>query len=205
MIKAIVFDVGGVLLRTENHNGRQNLDQKYNLSPGGADKLVFNSEASRLSTIGKVPQSAIWQNVADKLSLSQDELESFRNAFWSGDRLDEELINFLKSCRPKYKTALLSNAWEGSREHFSNIYSLVEGETVDHVLISAELGVAKPDYRIYDILRSRLGCEYEEIVFVDDFVQNVEAAEQLGIQAILFQTGLNVINQIKSMLESNTR
>ena len=205
MIKAIVFDVGGVLLRTEDHNGRQNLDQKYSLSPGGADKLVFNSEASRLSTIGKVPQSAIWQNVADKLSLSQDELESFRNAFWSGDRLDEELINFLKSCRPKYKTALLSNAWEGSREHFSNIYSLVEGETVDHVLISAELGVAKPDYRIYDILRSRLGCEYDEIIFVDDFVQNVEAAEQLGIQAILFQTGLNVINQIKSMLESNTR
>ena len=205
MIKAIVFDIGGVLLRTEDHNGRQNLDQKYNLSPGSADKLVFNSEASRLSTIGKVPQSAIWQNVADKLSLSQDELESFRSVFWSGDRLDEELINFLKSCRPKYKTALLSNAWEGSREHFSNIYSLVEGETVDHVLISAELGVAKPDYRIYDILRSRLDCEYSEIIFVDDFVQNVEAAEQLGIQAILFQTGLNVINQIKSMLESNTR
>jgi epoxide hydrolase-like predicted phosphatase len=205
MIKAIVFDIGGVLLRTEDHTERKKLEQKYGLPEGGADALVFNSEPAWLSTIGKAPQTAIWQNIAQTLDLSQEELDSFQKAFWSGDHLDVELVNFLKSCRPRYKTALLSNAWEGSREHFETNFGFIEGEMVDHILISAELGVAKPDYRIYDILRQRIGCEFSEIVFVDDFLHNIEAAKQLGIQALHFQTGLNVINQIKSMLESNTR
>ena len=205
MMKAIVFDIGGVLLQTEDHSGRKMLEEKYHLPVGGADALVFDSEPARLSTIGKAPQSAVWQNVAQQLSLSPEELESFRKAFWSGDRVAEDLIIFLKSCKPTYRTALLSNAWEGSRGHFAHLYGLVEGETVDHVLISAELGVAKPDYRIYDILRTTLGCKYSEIIFVDDFLHNIEAAKQLGIHTIHFQTGLNVINQIKSILESNTR
>jgi len=205
MIKAIVFDIGGVLLRTEDQSGRQMLEEKYHLPAGGANALVFDSEPSRLSSIGKAPQSAIWQNVAQQLDLTPEEQEYFRKAFWSGDRLDQDLITFLKSCRPTYKTALLSNAWEGSREHFAHNYGFVEGEMVDHVLISAELGVAKPNYRIYDILRSTLGFEYAEIIFVDDFLQNIEAAKQLGINAIHFQTGTNVINQIKSILVSNTR
>ena len=205
MIKAIVFDIGGVLLRTEDLSGRLDLQKNYSLPDGEVESLVFDSKPARLSTIGKVPLSAVWENVAKKLDLSQEEMASFRKAFWSGDRLDVELVNFLRSCRPEYKTALLSNAWEGSREHFESMYGLIEGEMVDQVLISAELGVAKPDYRIYDILRKRLDCEFQEIVFVDDFIRNIEAARQLGIKAIHFQTGLNVINQIKSMLESNTR
>lgn len=205
MIKAIVFDIGGVLLQTRDHSGRKMLEEKYHLPAGGADTLVFDSEPARLSTIGKAPQFAIWQNVAQQLDLSPEELESFRHAFWSGDQLAEELVTFLKSCRPTYTTALLSNAWQGSREHFAHHFGLIEGEIVDHVLISAELGVAKPDYRIYDILRSTLGVEYAEIIFVDDFLHNIEAAKQLGIHTIHFQTGLNVINQIKSILESNTR
>jgi putative hydrolase of the HAD superfamily len=201
MIKAIVFDIGGVLLQTEDHSGRQQLEEIYNLPVGGADALVFDSEPARLSTIGKVPQTAVWQNVAQQLNLSPEELTSFREAFWAGDRLAEDLVTFLRSCRPAYTTALLSNAWEGSRDHFANNYGLSEGEFVDHVLISAELGVAKPDYRIYGILRSTLSCEYSEIIFVDDFPNNIEAAKQLGIRTIHFQTGMNVINQIKSMLE----
>ena len=205
MIKAIVFDIGGVLLRTEDPTGRRMLQRKYDLTEGEVEALVFDSEPARLSTIGKVPQAAIWENVAKTLSLSEADSLAFQQAFWSGDRLDEDLASFLKSCRPKYTTALLSNAWEGSREHFETIYGLAEGEMVDQVLISAELGVAKPDYRIYDILRQRMDCEFDEIIFVDDFLHNIEAARQLGIQAIHFQTGLNVINQIKSKLESNTR
>lgn len=205
MIQAIVFDIGGVLLRTETQAGRQILQKKYNLPDGRVEALVFDSKAARLSTIGKVPQSDVWQNVADTLDLSSEELTAFQDAFWSGDHVDKELVDFLKSCRPAYQTALLSNAWEGSRAHFETKYGLTEGEIVDQVLISAELGVAKPDYRIYDILRERLGCKYSEIIFVDDFLHNIEAAQQLGIRAIHFQTGLKAINQIKSMLETNTR
>lgn len=205
MIKAIVFDIGGVLLRTEDHSGRLQLQHQYHLPDDAVEALVFESEPARLSTIGKAPQSAVWLNVAKTLDLSQSELETFRSTFWSGDYLDTELVEFLKSCRPKYKTALLSNAWEGSRADFESNYGLTEGVVADKVLISAELGVAKPSYRIYDILRSQMACAFSEILFVDDISDNIESANQLGIQTIQYRTGMNVINQIKSLLESNTR
>lgn len=200
MIKALVFDVGGVLLRTQDRSARLRLEEQYQLPPGGTEALVFDSDAARLSTIGKVPQDAVWQNVAQTLSLSPAELNTFRHSFWEGDQLDQDLVAFLKSCRPRYKTALLSNAWEGSRQYFETL-GLVEGEVADQILISAELGVAKPNYRIYDILRAEIGSAYQDILFVDDFSENIQAADQLGIKTIQYRVGMNLINRIKSLLE----
>ena len=98
------------------------------------------------------------------------------------------------------KTALLSNAWKGFRKLICDEYDIIEGQTVDHILLSSELGVAKPDPKIYKILANTINCGYDEIVFVDDFIENVEAAKILGIRAIHFQVGMNLINEIKSFL-----
>jgi putative hydrolase of the HAD superfamily len=203
MISAVVLDFGGVIVRTEDHKGRLELEQKYKLPPGGLHQLVFYSSIADSATIGRAEPDAIWEHVADKLSLSPDELNLFIQSFWAGDNLDEELIQFLKSCRPHYKTAILSNAWNNLREALAETYHIVEGQTVDHILISAELGVAKPDPKIYKILADTLGCQYHEILFVDDFIENIQAAKSLGIQTIHYQPNLDLINEIKSMLESS--
>jgi beta-phosphoglucomutase-like phosphatase (HAD superfamily) len=44
MIQAVIFDVGGVLLRTEDRAPRQAWEARLGLEPGGAEALVFNSE-----------------------------------------------------------------------------------------------------------------------------------------------------------------
>ena len=72
MIKAIVFDIGGVLLRTDDRSSRQELESKYHLKPGEADQLVFNSQAAQESTIGRASQKRVWENVAVQLKLSDD-------------------------------------------------------------------------------------------------------------------------------------
>jgi epoxide hydrolase-like predicted phosphatase len=201
MIKAIVLDIGGVLIRTENQSGREQLAQDYHLEPGIINSLVFNSPIAESASIGKADTSDIWNHVASELNLSSEALTEFVQLFWSGDHLDRELIEYIKSCRPEYTTALLSNAWNNMREFLAESYDIREEQTVDHILISAELGVAKPDQKIYQILSDTIGHEFEEILFVDDFIENIQSAKNLGIHTIHYQRGMNLINEIKLLLE----
>jgi len=203
MIHAIVFDIGGVLLRTEDRTSRQKLAEKYGLQPSNLEGLVFDSQPAHASTIGQESESAVWKNVASKLALSPEALEDFKKAFWAGDKLDREFIQFLQACRPKYTTALLSNAWEGARTQLAEKYGIKEGETVDHILFSYELGIAKPDLQIYQILANTLGFNFDEILFVDDFIENVLAARELGIHAIHYQPGMDLISKIRDIINRN--
>ena len=203
MIRAIVLDIGGVVLRTEDRSGRQALEQKYDLPPGGVDTLVFGSQVAAESTIGKSEPENIWQTVADTLSLSPEALVDFQQIFWQGDHIDQELVNFLQSLRSEYITAFLTNAWVGARHALANIYGIVERETVDHILISSELGLAKPDTQIYQILSETIDVRFDQILFVDDFIENIEAAAALGIHTIHYKAGMDLIDHINARVNSN--
>lgn len=76
-------------------------------------------------------------------------------------------------------TALLSNSWGNGypREHFA--------ATFDTVVISGEVGMRKPEERIYLHTCRSLGLEPEQCVFIDDLAHNIETAESLGMTGIL--------------------
>ncbi len=200
MIRAVVFDIGGVLLRTEDPSIRQRLGDKFGLQTGELENLVFNSQPALASTIGQVTEKAIWEYVARELNLSPEKTALLKEAFWAGDQVDQTLLKFLQKCREEYITALLSNAWVGARSFLAEEYGITEGETVDRILFSSELGVAKPDPLIYQLLAKTLNCNYGEILFVDDFIENVKAARQLGIHAIHYHHGLNLISKVSQKL-----
>lgn len=202
MITAIVFDVGGVLVRNENPALRRNLEVKYGLPQNRVDELVFDSKAAQDSTVGLEDPQKIWQNIADKLNLNQEELQEFMNDFWVCDQLDQEFTNFLENCRLNYKTALLTNAWKGARQSLAENYGLIEQRTVDQIIISSEQGVAKPDKEIYYILKEKMGCDFQEILFIDDFIENIQVANELGIQTIHYQPGMDLINTIELTLQN---
>lgn len=58
----------------------------------------------------------------------------------------------------------------------------------EHIFCSFDLGLLKPDEEIYIAVKNRLGCEFDEIIFIDNMEENVTAAAKLGIHAILFTT-----------------
>jgi HAD superfamily hydrolase (TIGR01509 family) len=82
-------------------------------------------------------------------------------------------------------------------------YQIIEGKTVDHILISSELGIAKPDQRIYHLLAETINCEFSQILFVDDFIENIEAAHLLGMQTIHYFPGMDLINQLELALKQD--
>ena len=120
-----------------------------------------------------------------KLGLNEEEFPTVPLEFWGGDELDHGLVDYLRSKRSLYKTALLSNAWDDLRGVLEDGYQITDAFEV--IVISAEVGVKKPDPRIYQILLEKLQVNPEEAVFVDDFIENVEAARQLGMYAVHFK------------------
>ncbi len=98
--------------------------------------------------------------------------------------INNELVDFIKTIKPKIKIALCSNAPTDFVEDFlkeSNLDVLF-----DEVVISSKLGTRKPDAAIFDKTVELLGVDAMEVIFVDDTLENIESASILGIKSILF-------------------
>lgn len=191
-IRAVLFDVGGVLVRTFDHSGRQRWEERLGLPPGGAEALVLNSDMGRRAQRGEIGDEALWVWAGEQLALG-DELDAFRHDFWRGDRVDESLVALVRVLRPRYRTAIISNATHGLRASLAG-YGLLD--VFDLVVGSAYEGVMKPHPAIYERTLARLGCAAAEAVFIDDAPANVAGAEAVGLHAILFTPQLDLAAEL---------
>lgn len=196
-VKAVFFDLGGVILRTEYQSPRQHLAESLGMDYDDIDKIVFGSVSAARASIGEISEEEHWQNVMKTLKLPAGEYERVRDEFFAGDVMDHEILNFLRSIKPKHKTGLISNAWSGLRDY---IVREKFDDAFHHMVISAEVGVTKPDPKIYHIALEQLEVKAKEAVFVDDVLENIEACEKAGMKGIHFKDSPSAIEQIKSML-----
>lgn len=185
-IKAVIFDMGGVLLRTEDHNPRNTLARQFGISREELEHLVFISETSIAAETGAISREEHFQTVCRRLGIAPEDQLAFVKAFWAGDRIDVDLVDFIRSLRPRYKTALLSNAWDGTWEFVKEIYDF--SDAFDAMVFSADVGMRKPEAEIFHYVVEKLGVRPDEALFVDDFAPNVEGARRAGLQAIQFIT-----------------
>lgn len=70
----------------------------------------------------------------------------------------------------------------------------------DLIIYSHEVGVGKPDKRIFEIACEQLGVQPAEMIFVDEVAGHLEAARKLGIQTVLFKDTTQTITDIQSLL-----
>ncbi len=199
MLKAVIFDIGGVVVRTEDHSGREKLQKLYGRDGLSVHDMVFESVTADQATTGEVTEADVWESLAKKLDLDPTRLAEFQRDFWSGDRADQELVAFIQSLRPRYKTAWLSNAWGEARQALQANFGL--GPITDLMVISAEEKMAKPDHRIYYLTAERLGVKPEEAVFIDDKAANIEAARATGMQALRFFNTPQLLAELRQLLE----
>jgi epoxide hydrolase-like predicted phosphatase len=199
-IKAVIFDLGGVLVRTDNKEPRRKLAERYGMTYEEIDRLVFDSETAIRGAMGGVNIRDHWEWIAQQLKLSPEELAFFEKQFWGGDTLDHALVEFIRLLKPRYKTALLSNAWDDLRETLRNRWGILD--IFDEVAISAELKMAKPDPSIYEWIVRRLGVAPGEAVFVDDMQRNIDAAEAAGLKAVRFLNTEQALAELRALLET---
>ena len=185
VIRALIFDYGGVLMRTMDPRPRRELEQASGLPPGGASRLVFGSPLWDEAQLGHVTSAEFWASVGQQLGLDGGGLAEFQRAFWAGDRLDQELMALVRHLRAQgYRTALLSNNPAEWRQHEEE---LGIADAFDVIVVSGCEGVMKPGLEIFDRTLERLGVPAQEAVFVDDSRENVDAARQAGLEGARFQ------------------
>jgi putative hydrolase of the HAD superfamily len=200
MIEAVIFDFGGVIAHMTDMRGQRKWEGYLGLSEGELLKTVMESETSARAMVGEVPEEKLWRHIGTTFGLSDEQLLEFRRDFWLGERVDQKLVSFMRGLRPRYKTAVLSNAWSDARDEFVRDYKL--DELVDMIVISAEERMAKPDPRIYQLTIERLKVRADAAVFVDDRVENVRAAKAEGIRGVRFQDTAQAISEVQSHLEN---
>jgi putative hydrolase of the HAD superfamily len=196
-IRAVFFDLGGVIVRTTRREPRTRLAESLGMSYAGIEKVVFENESSLQASLGVITETQHWQSVTNSLKLPQTELERIRDEFFAGDTVDLELIALIRSLRPAIKTGVISNAWSGLRTW---IISQDFADAFDNMVISAENGWVKPDARIYQLAMQNLKVLPQESVFLDDMLRNVEAARKLGMHAIQFIQPEAAIAELKALL-----
>jgi len=199
-IKALIFDFGGVLLRTMSQEPRERLARRFGLSREELVSVVFDSKESELEQLGRLSPGARWRRLAQVLGLeSEEEVQAFQTEFFSADALDPELINYLRRMRGRFKTALLSNAWADLAGWLRTRFHI--DDCFDVIVISAAVHMMKPDPAIYRHTLNELQVAPQEAVFVDDSRPNVEAAAALGIHAIQFTTREAVLEELEALLQ----
>src|SRR5258706_14630909 len=197
-ISAVFFDLGGVILRTEYQAPRQHLAEEFGMDYEDIDKIVHgggsNGSAAR-AAIGEITEEEHWLNVMKVLKRPATEYERIRDEFFAGDVIDLTIVNFLRSIKSKHQVGLISNAWSGLR-------SYIEREKFDdafhHMIISAEVGVAKPSAKIYEFALEQLQVKAKEAVFVDDVIEKIKDGEELGMQGIHFKKPQSSLEQFKA-------
>ena len=109
-----------------------------------------------------------------------------------------ELIDYIRHLRSRYRTALLSNALPNLRNLLTDKWRI--DDAFHEIIISAEVGLLKPDPAIYTLTLEKLGIESQEAVFIDDNEQNVAGARQVGMRAIRFRNAAQARTDLEVIL-----
>lgn len=198
MIKAVFFDLGGVIVRTEFQAPRQHLAERLGMEYEDLVKLVFDSPSSIKASHGEISDKEHWAEVTKRLRRPAAETETIREEFFAGDVVDREILEFLRSLRPDYFVGLISNAWPDLRDYIARQKF---DDAFDHMVISGEVGVIKPEARIYQIALEQARVNPDEAVFVDDFEENVEGCRAVGMHGIHFRDPQEAMGELKNLLD----
>ena len=193
-IAGIIFDVGGVLATFGQAEGRSSWASKLGLDEASFREAVWEATGSR----GVDDTASVVDRISTTLgieSVAASKLLADFNGHWLPNR---DLLEFLRSLRPAYRTAALSNAYSPARYAMEQMLDL--HRSVDVLAISAEIGVEKPASAAYDFVSAHLGLSPHRCLFIDDVADNVDGARATGMSAFVHETNELTLRRVREWL-----
>ncbi len=192
MIKGVIFDFGGVFdSKHESLDGFRDAAGRYGIEPQAFYDLLYSGDAWRQAKLGEISGDAYWRSVM--LSLGHDRTEdvaAFRERLFAGHELEAHVVRIATQLGERYPLALLSNATDELESLLETRYRIHHLFRV--VINSARVGIAKPDPRAYWLALEGLEVQPREALFIDDKPRNIDAARELGLQAIHFTDAVSL-------------
>jgi epoxide hydrolase-like predicted phosphatase len=198
MIRAVLFDIGGVLEITPDLGVTPRWEERLGLPAGALGERLADIWSG--GAVGTVTEADVDRALAERLGLSGQQIAALMADIWRQylGTANTELIDYARGLRPRYRTGIISNSFVGAREREQAMFGVAD--LTDALIYSHEAGVSKPDRRIYDLACAQLDVAPPEAVFVDDTERCVDGARLAGLQAVLYQDNTQVIEDVEALL-----
>ncbi len=198
MIKAVIFDFGGVLAEEGFKQGLKAIGRERGFDP----EDFYNRTGELVYQMGYVSgtsdEHAFWEAVRKKTGLKEDD-EVLREKILKRFRLRPEMLEIADKLKSSGLTvAILSDQtnWLDELDRRIPFH-----HHFDHVFNSFHLKKTKKDPTIFTDVCAVLGVQAEEVVFVDDNPGNVERASRQGLRTILFKGVREFQKEIEKFVE----
>jgi len=186
MIQTVISDLGGVIVFFDNQIFYEKMANFSPFSQKEIRKLAFAESGLRDSfDKGRITPQQFYEKVIHKLeaNIHYDEFFLFYNDVFS---LNPPVLEIMKRLKANHKLVLLSNTdvmrFGFVEQRFPEILIF------DDYVLSFEVGFMKPHPQIYREALRKAGTRAEKCVFIDDLKENIQGAEELALQGILFES-----------------
>lgn len=206
MIKLFVFDLGNVILPFEHRQIARKLHEKSayrtNFNTEEIFTFMFETDKGLINDFetGQISSEEFFGLLKEryKLNLTFEDFKDIWNPIFSENKKVNEMILYLKS--RGYPLFILSNTNE---LHFSYIiekYPIVH--EMDEWILSFEVGVKKPNARIYKMIFERMDVAENEVFYIDDIEQYVNTARKFGINGMVFKNADQLWKEVGNIVEN---
>jgi epoxide hydrolase-like predicted phosphatase len=206
-VKFVIFDVGGVLALT-NYAPHP---IKGHMVPGVhhymAKKLKIDLDswfdsidtAYAKSIEGKMPREKVLKIISKNLGISKEKLVKLSHKSYKKNFKDNRKLYSIayKLKKKGYKIGILSDQWYLSQDI---LMSKKKVKGFNPVIVSCEVGLRKPNPKIYKLLIKRCKCMAKDILFIDNRDWNLKPAKKLGMKTILFKNNKQLIKELKKRI-----
>ncbi len=195
MIKAGIFDVGGVLMTHDDKEIDQDIQRTFNLSAKKVGELIQQYGTDLQS--GKISEDEFIKKLSKETRTSPIvQTDLLAEGLARTIKPQNDVRKIIKQLKRRMQLSILSNT---VASHAVVLRKEKIFEDFDHIFLSFELGYVKPDPRIYEHVLSRLNIKPEEAFFVDDRRENVLAASELGIRGFHFRSAGELIQDLRKL------
>ena len=190
-IKAIIFDLGGVI----THGGYLGFLKNYCakcFTPLGKKKIL---ELERQVNLAEISETQFYR-----------EIEKVFGVHMHPKQMHKQIVNHMKADKglthmiphlKKAKIILFSNSLGAMAKEVLKKRHLTGKKFFDRIFVSNEMHLAKPDKKAYLFVLKKMKLKPSETMMVDDRVENVKSAKALGMSAVLYKNSRQFAKELK--------
>ncbi|MEE9335908.1 MAG: HAD family phosphatase [Granulosicoccaceae bacterium] len=197
-IKALLFDLGGVVLEVNFHHVFKSWAAMSVLDEHEIKARFKMDQHYQQHEKGQIEAPVFFEHLRHSLQItaSDDEMAKAWNDIFGNEMTAS--LDAIDTVRNKFPTYGFSNTNRTHQIYWEHHYPRIP-KTFDKLFVSSEIGLRKPDPDAFNFILKEIAIKPEELLFFEDSLENIEGAERLGIQTVLVSNADSVVKALNNL------